>query len=161
MEEPLLYLLPAVEWGVSDVEGLGQSPREFKVLAAKVLSAALVATALLCLAMPGVEGSWCLFGAKAALFFAFFSEFVRGFLHFFWPYSSHLVFSGMADNINARHHRAELALIAMITHQFGAANLLLGSMYAEPLLFPNPHNSSLVFALGITLAVRVVQNYQM
>merc|ERR1712023_302046 len=62
--------------------------------------------------------------------------------------------------VNVRHNKAALALTATVTHQFGAANLLLGCMYAVPLLFPDPRCASLIYALAVTLLVRVVQNYQ-
>eukprot|EP00929_Paragymnodinium_shiwhaense_P052991 TRINITY_DN26532_c0_g3_i1.p1 TRINITY_DN26532_c0_g3~~TRINITY_DN26532_c0_g3_i1.p1 ORF type:complete len:222 (-),score=39.87 TRINITY_DN26532_c0_g3_i1:296-961(-) len=159
---PMLDLFEAKEWNVTEVDTLGtRSANEAKKLGAKLVTLSLLTTGLVCAFMPRpLDGSVCLLVAKVVLIFALFMEFVRGYLHFFWPYSSHLTVSGMADNVNIRHNEAALGLVAQVTHQFGAANLLLGCMYAPPLLFPDPHNASLVYALAVTLVVRIVQAYQ-
>merc|ERR1719291_649036 len=50
--------------------------------------------------------------------------------------------------------------MAILTHQFGAANLLLGALYGMLLLFPDPAHRDLVYALSVTFVVRAIQAYQ-
>eukprot|EP00927_Polykrikos_kofoidii_P054670 TRINITY_DN49059_c0_g1_i1.p1 TRINITY_DN49059_c0_g1~~TRINITY_DN49059_c0_g1_i1.p1 ORF type:complete len:227 (-),score=32.54 TRINITY_DN49059_c0_g1_i1:63-743(-) len=166
--DPLVQLFQPTEWGVTDVEMLGRREQlgrlsEFQCLTIKCLSLTVLTCAVVFAFSPAnpPSSSWCLYGAMATLGFAMVLEFVRGYLHFLFPYSSHLICSGMADIVDIRDKDAPLALVATVTHQFGAANLLLGAMYAAVFLFPDPAHHSLVFALSITFVVRVIQANQM
>jgi len=166
-------LLQPLEWGVTDVETLGKrDPSEFNRLAfGKVLPLTVLTTSVLFVFTPSAPpgSSRYFWGARAVVCFALLMELVRGYLHFFFPYSSHLVFSGLADTCRLRpatsgepnlHRVLGLALTAMVTHQFGAANLVLGFMYAAPLLFPDPTYGQLVYTLVVTFIVRVIQSLQ-
>mmetsp|Transcript_30211 Transcript_30211/g.83094 ORF Transcript_30211/g.83094 Transcript_30211/m.83094 type:complete len:231 (-) Transcript_30211:183-875(-) len=148
--------------GIDEVARLGRRyDGEAKWLGSKVF----VLTALTCMAVyfatPGVRRSpWYFYGARATVAVALCLEFFRGYLHFMFPYSSHLVFSGMADNVGVRSNPAALGFVAIVTHQFGAANLLLGAMYAVPFLYPDPYHRLLLYTCSVTCAVRAIQNYQ-
>lgn len=153
------------EWGVvgqEEIELLGVTKADFRCLLLKVLTPSLACTAAVVLYMPHPKLAWDLQFARFVMLWAFFMEMVRGWLHFLFPYSSHCVVSGMADTCKCRHHPMSLAILAVVTHQFGAANLILGFLYGILLVclkFQHYADDLKVFALAMaaTTIVRFVQ----
>ena len=84
-------------------------------------------------------------------------EFIRGYLHWFFPIASHNTVSRLVDTFKIRNDPNAITPLYLVTYQFGCANILLGFFYLIPLFNDNINIEQLLFIHIITAIIRSIQ----